>query len=119
MIIKQPLILQVTKCSRCGDEVELTQYAASLGKRDVMCRDCMRMPIPKYTKATYQDYLKTEYWQQRRKRALERAGYRCQVCASTENLEVHHNCYDRLEHELDFDLFVMCRKHHQLYEDNK
>ena len=61
----------------------------------------------------YRDYLSNEHWQNRRVRALELAGYRCQQCGIGGcRLEVHHRNYDRLWHELDSDLIVLCSNCH-------
>lgn len=60
-------------------------------------------------------YLKTNAWQTKRKGALERANYKCQLCSSKERLHVHHNTYDRLGNESDSDLIVLCEKCHSHY----
>lgn len=44
-------------------------------------------------KAKYNNYLRSPQWKKRRDEILERDGYRCQWCGSTENLQVHHKCY--------------------------
>lgn len=44
-------------------------------------------------KAKYNNYLRSLQWKKRRDEILERDGYRCQWCGSTENLQVHHKCY--------------------------
>ena len=106
----------MTTCSRCGDHVELTPYAASLGNRPVMCRACLRMPAKQpMSKQLYHEYLQTEHWQERRGKALKRAGDKCQVCANTERLEVHHNSYENLGGEPLTDLVVLCRGCHELF----
>lgn len=69
----------------------------------------------KFTEQQYQEYLESDWWQTRRLRALELAGYKCQVSGSREYLEVHHNCYDRLGGELDSDLIVLSRECHRLF----
>lgn len=60
----------------------------------------------------YQDYLKSDYWKQRRLAALERAEYLCQLCGEHDSLEVHHLSYERLGNEDPNDLFVICKSHH-------
>ena len=56
----------------------------------------------------YLAYIRSEAWRTRRQRALRLAGYRCQVCNEGGRLEVHHRTYDRLGHEADGDLTVLC-----------
>jgi len=65
--------------------------------------------------SSYQEYLQSPHWQETRKRALERAGNHCSVCRNTQNLNVHHNNYDRIGKELDTDLIVLCEKCHTLF----
>lgn len=65
------------------------------------------------TKETYREYLKSPYWKRTRKKALQRASYRCQICSSKDEiLDVHHNSYDRLGAEDPSDLIVLCRPCH-------
>lgn len=65
----------------------------------------------------YADYLKSELWQAKREIALARAGYKCQLCSKTQNLNVHHNTYDRIGKELETDLVVLCRDCHAKFHD--
>lgn len=64
-------------------------------------------------KAAYREYLKTPGWIKTRDAARDRAGKKCQMCAHTDRLEVHHNSYERLGSELDTDLIVLCRDCHK------
>lgn len=63
----------------------------------------------------YSAYLRTKEWQSRRKAALKRAGYRCQVCNSPDHLEVHHRTYEHIGNELPDDLTVLCDSCHELF----
>lgn len=60
----------------------------------------------------YQTYLRSRRWKARAERAKRRAGYRCQICNSSMNLEVHHRTYERLGYEADDDLTVLCARCH-------
>ena len=62
---------------------------------------------------TYDEYLLTSHWRQRRNEALSQAGHKCQLCARATDLEVHHNCYDRLWSEPLSDLVVLCDECHE------
>jgi hypothetical protein len=77
------------------------------------CDDCtlvlqQRMP--------YAEYLKTNHWQWVREEALNRAKWKCQLCARKTRLQVHHN-YARVGRELPEDVIVLCsgchKKHHK------
>ena len=60
----------------------------------------------------YRAYIKSYAWRARRQRALEKAGFRCQVCGDRRRLEAHHVTYANLGHELDEDLTVLCWQCH-------
>jgi Zn-finger nucleic acid-binding protein len=67
----------------------------------------------------YQDYLKTEHWQQTRRTSLALAGGRCQLCNSPHQLDVHHRTYERRGEEEPGDLTVLCRScHARFHKEN-
>lgn len=68
-------------------------------------------------KIEYQEYLNSPHWKEIRLKALRRAGNRCQLCSSTNNLNVHHNTYKNKGHEDLNDLVVLCRKCHSKFHD--
>lgn len=58
-------------------------------------------------------YLNSEHWKIVRRQALQAASYRCQHCAKSERLDVHHRTYERLGAEEPGDLEVLCRSCHE------
>lgn len=60
----------------------------------------------------YSEYLQTSEWQEKRKKALKYALYRCQMCNAAEHLDVHHRTYERRGNEDIEDLTVLCRSCH-------
>lgn len=66
-------------------------------------------------KERYDMYLASPEWKERRKRAIDRAEHRCQVCNSKNHLDAHHRTYARFEHENPGDLTVLCRSCHKLF----
>lgn len=65
---------------------------------------------------SYPEYLRSPYWRRLRECMLWLADYRCQVCKSEKDLEVHHaSGYSCLGHERPEDLIVLCRRCHELY----
>jgi hypothetical protein len=62
----------------------------------------------------YSYYLKTYHWLLLRHKTLKNADFKCQVCSSILDLQVHHNTYDRIWNEKISDLVVLCSKHHEL-----
>lgn len=65
----------------------------------------------------YVEYLKTEHWQNLRKRSLKRAGYRCQTCNAKGILHVHHRTYVRRGEEELSDLIVLCANCHSTFHN--
>ena len=63
----------------------------------------------------YQDYIHSSAWGSKSKDAKERAGNRCQLCNSKENLQTHHRTYERLGDEEPGDLIVLCEKCHKKF----
>ncbi len=107
----------VARCSKCGADVVAKNSAVAnfiRGGKSIICDNCRRSGR-QWTKATYHEYLKSAHWQAMKQKALKRAGNKCQVCACTRSLDVHHNDYSRLGGELMTDLVVLCRGCHELF----
>jgi len=68
---------------------------------------------------SYRDYLQTQWWRTRRNQALRDAGYKCAICETKRDLQVHHTTYERLGRELPEDLEVVCRGCHLGYHYNQ
>lgn len=67
----------------------------------------------------YRDYLQTPEWEETRKKALKRAGFRCQICnAYGVRLNVHHRTYERRGNEDNRDLITLCEKCHGIFHEN-
>lgn len=60
----------------------------------------------------YSEYLKSEHWQNLRRRMLKRASFRCQLCNTQGRLNVHHRTYERRGCEEYSDLIVLCENCH-------
>ena len=106
-------------CDICGNSFEAKNAQAAFmmaaGKLRV-CADCQRAGAR--TKLTYREYIQSDAWKIRRQRALRLAEQKCQVCGSQDRLETHHNTYERLGHERDSDLVVLCHNCHTLFHDD-
>lgn len=64
----------------------------------------------------YDKYLRSKHWKKIRKKALDRAQYQCQLCASKDAvLDVHHNNYNNIGKEEEKDLIVLCRPCHRKF----
>jgi hypothetical protein len=66
---------------------------------------------------SYDAYLFSEHWAEVKAAAHERAGRKCQICGSTQRLNVHHNTYTRIGEELPTDVVVLCKKCHEKFHN--
>ncbi len=60
----------------------------------------------------YKTYIESKEWQDIRKRIFRRDNYKCQICGSCKNLQVHHITYENMGQEKDADLVTLCEKCH-------
>ena len=63
----------------------------------------------------YQEYLHSAAWRQRASQAKQRAHWQCQECGNGGNkssLHAHHKTYQRLGHERDDDIIILCEECH-------
>lgn len=65
----------------------------------------------------YSQYLRTEHWQDVRKRALKRANFACQLCNSRSALQVHHRTYENRGQEENRDVIALCANCHAKFHD--
>ena len=66
--------------------------------------------------SSYQDYLQSSEWKILSRLARERDGYKCRICNSDNQLNVHHRVYpDKLGTEPLSDLITLCSDCHDLY----
>lgn len=63
--------------------------------------------------STYTAYLKTEKWQKKRFERNKLDGFRCQMCGTAKNLNVHHLTYENLGRESIYDLVTLCESCHK------
>lgn len=63
----------------------------------------------------YNDYLNSLHWRETRKKRLGIDEYKCTICESTQNLNVHHINYTRLgKEDIDNDLVTLCHQCHAM-----
>jgi hypothetical protein len=82
---------------------------------EVIAEECVFFGSSNNPGLSYQDYLRSPEWAATRAEAIERGGGKCAVCSSTDELQVHHNTYDRLGYEDPTDLVVLCDQCHELF----
>lgn len=68
----------------------------------------------------YDEYFKTDAWQEKRKQRLKIDGYKCALCGKSEKLEVHHLTYKSFGNEnVESDLISLCKECHDFAHENK
>lgn len=91
----------------------------------VMCNDYFgvdREAVANYIKnMPYSEFLKTPYWKAVAMQKKYRSGFKCQVCNSTELLNVHHRSYEHHGMEINFleDLIVLCKNCHSTFHETE
>jgi hypothetical protein len=65
----------------------------------------------------YETYIHSTQWRKRRYAKLEEAEYRCQYCGESDELSVHHLCYDHLGYEETNELVVLCPSCHWVADE--
>lgn len=106
-------------CKQCGQPVIIkNDLAYQLHKRrGITCKACLS---PIETSASHSEYIESDHWKAFRARAFTHYERKCYLCNTRqEPIELHHNTYERKGREKLSDVIPLCRKHHQLYEDNK
>lgn len=64
----------------------------------------------------YYTYIKSAHWKRFRYYLLKKRGFRCEKCGIVRPawcFHIHHLTYERLGHELQSDLMVLCAGCHQ------
>ena len=65
--------------------------------------------IKLFSEDDYKKYLMSDGWKKTREMRLNYDGNKCKNCGSTENLQVHHKCYDfEGREDVKNDLITLC-----------
>lgn len=67
------------------------------------------------TPVDYDEYLESDEWRRKADKRKSLDDYKCQLCNESENLNVHHNTYERLGDEKMSDLVTLCQSCHADY----
>ena len=62
---------------------------------------------------TYDQYLLSSEWREKREKALEEQGRRCCICGATDNLHVHHLAYVEVDGRDMSPVRVLCQSCHK------
>ena len=68
----------------------------------------------------YSDQIRNGNWYEKRDNILRRDNYKCRICGSKEQIQVHHLAYEGLAWQVrDSDLITVCDKCHEDFENDK
>lgn len=73
----------------------------------------------KLRQVAYAAYLKSEHWRLFKLRILALRGAACEICRSTNDIQLHHLTYERRGAELDSDVVLACKDCHARYHDKQ
>jgi len=68
---------------------------------------------------SYQEYLMSDMWKEKKEIFLSVHGKFCDNCGSTKQLIIHHIHYETVSNESSKDLKVLCRKCHEEEHNGK
>lgn len=66
---------------------------------------------------TYKEYIKSDFWKDRKREYYKNHKKECQVCKSRWRIGLHHISYRNLGKEADDDLVPLCWSCHKKYHD--
>jgi 5-methylcytosine-specific restriction endonuclease McrA len=69
--------------------------------------------VPSFFERDYKKHLASNEWKGIRQRLFAERGKKCERCASTDEIEVHHKTYERLGKEEPDDLLILCEACHE------
>lgn len=119
-------------CKKCEEELENYRYEFNLKEEKDFINACHgysdskkinkddvnnKYIIEELRNMLYKEYLQTEHWKVTRLKALKKANYKCEVCNSKEDLNVHHKTYINRGNEKPEDLIVLCHDCHAKFHD--
>jgi len=99
----------ICSCVKKQQEERERLYQKNMELRAIRLHALKTMP--------YGEYLQTDEWQETRRKALKRAQFKCQLCNSGGQLNVHHRTYERRGEEDYTDLIVLCKNCHSKHHD--
>lgn len=71
----------------------------------------------KPAKVDYHEYMKSAAWQRKRRKMFSKFGEFCQICRSSNDLQIHHKTYKNLGREPLEDLQILCKACHENHHE--
>jgi len=66
----------------------------------------------------YKKYIQSEIWRSFRNRIFKKRGFKCELCDSKKNLQLHHITYERIGKEDENDVIILCQECHKKAHEN-
>jgi transcription elongation factor Elf1 len=118
----------VVTCSRCGENFRImAKSRKDLNSTYIryrhlghLCKtDEKQLRLLELREMPYDEYLRTDEWNNIRSRAVRDAKLKCQRCGKRGKLHVHHLSYSHLGEERDNELLVLCVSCHSKYHPER
>ena len=93
-------------------------YAKSKNKK----KNQQKLKKKKHSIITYQEQLEHPYWIKKRKAILSRDKYKCLICSSNINVQVHHTKYAKGKYAWEYpnsSLVTLCKDCHNKVHSNE
>lgn len=103
-----------------SDELADTYKSRRVAERRAILLDLARRQFEENGRftASYQAYLKSPEWKDRRERVMKRCGGICEGCGDNCAVHVHHQTYRHFGNEFLFELLGLCEEcHERLHEE--
>jgi nucleoside 2-deoxyribosyltransferase len=79
-------------------------------------QEVLKKWLKEHGREWYSNYLLSDEWRKLREQAVQRAGYKCQMCNSNGELHVHHRTYQTFNTDSVInDLIVLCKNCHEQF----
>lgn len=105
-------------CGLCRDVLEQADPTITFDAEPAATDALLEFVEGRLSVLQYDQYLDSRHWQRFREIALDHYGFKCAVCGTKDDLEVHHRSYARRGRERLADVTVLCGKchatHHRL-----
>lgn len=107
------------RCPNCSNKERYSQEGKALDTEDKAALSEKRQKAKEEKQRaryggylSYQEYLKSDIWKNKRTEIFILYDYKCYVCGDNKELHCHHKSYDRVGKELNEDLVPLCKLCH-------
>lgn len=101
------------------EEYPFIKFSIFLSSADIIRKSDLRfIDVELFVKISapkifYENYINSTQWKNFRIKLFKERGFKCELCGSKKNLQVHHITYENLSTEKDDDVLILCQVCHQ------